>query len=58
MGEVSVSCPVCGQSLTAPNEDELAKTFKEHAHHDHGMEMSEEQAKMKVKGMATKSEGK
>lgn len=56
MGEASVGCPICGKSLTAPNEDELVKAFKEHAHRDHGMEMSEEQAKMKVKGMAAESE--
>jgi predicted small metal-binding protein len=28
--------------------DELAKMFKEHAKHDHGMDVSEEQAKEKV----------
>ena len=49
MAELSVACPICKQSLTAPNEDELAKVFKEHAKHEHGMEMSEEEAKEKVK---------
>ena len=53
MAELSVSCPACGQSLTAPNEDELVKVFKEHAKHQHSMELSEEEAKEKVKkGMA------
>lgn len=58
MGEHSVTCPACGQSLTAHGEDELVKTFKEHAHHHHGMDMSEEQAREKVKSSATKSKGK
>lgn len=57
MAKLSVTCPACGQDLKALNEDELVKTFKEHAHH-HGMEMSEEQVREKVKSMAAKSEGK
>lgn len=52
MGEASVGCPICGKSLTAPNEDELVKTFRDHAKHDHDMDMSEEMAREKVK-MAT-----
>lgn len=51
MAEVSVKCPQCGMDLKAPNEEELAKTFKGHAHEAHGMEMSEEEAKQKVKMM-------
>ncbi len=49
MAEPSVSCPICKQGLTAPNEDELVKIFKEHVKHEHGMEMSEEEAKEKMK---------
>jgi len=56
MAELSVACPACGQSLTALNEDELVKAFKEHAKHDHGMDLSEEQAREKVqKGIAAQS---
>ena len=51
MAELSVACPVCKQSLTAPNEDELAKMFKEHAKHQHSMELSEEEAREKVQAI-------
>lgn len=50
MAEVSIKCPNYGMDLRAPHEDELAKTFKGHPH-EHGMEMSEEGAKKKVKMM-------
>ena len=48
MGEVSVACPVCGQSLNALNQDDLVKAFKEHANHEHSMGLSDEQASEKV----------
>ena len=51
MAEVSVKCPTCGMDLKAPNEEELAKKFKGHAHEAHSMEMSEEEASKKVKMM-------
>jgi len=58
MAELSVTCPICGDSLTALNEEELAHAFKEHAHHHHDKEMSEEEAKKKVKSMMTQSQSK
>ncbi len=51
MAEVSIKCPSCGMDLRAAHGEELAKTFKEHTAHAHGMEMSEEEAKKKVKMM-------
>jgi len=51
MAEVSIKCPQCGMELKAPNDDELAKNFKAHTHEVHDMEMSEEEAKQKVKMM-------
>ena len=49
MAEVTVTCPVCGMDIHAPDEEELAKTYKEHAHEAHGMEISEEAVKQVVK---------
>ena len=51
MAEVGIKCPTCGMDLKAPNKDELGKVFKEHTAHVHDMEMSEEEAKSKVKMM-------
>ena len=59
MTKVSVKCPACGGNLTAMNKEDLAKAFKAHAHHEHDMDMSEEQARMKVeKSLAAGSDDK
>ena len=58
MTKVSIKCPACGGSLTAMNKEDLVKVFKEHAHHDHDMDMSEEKAREKVeKSLAAESDG-
>jgi predicted small metal-binding protein len=49
MGELTVTCPICGTEIHAPDEDGLATKYKEHAHEAHGMEMSEEDAKQAIK---------
>lgn len=49
MAKLGITCPKCGKSLTAESEGELAKMFRDHAKHDHDMDMSEEMAMEKVK---------
>jgi predicted small metal-binding protein len=51
MAEVSIKCPQCGMEIHGPDEEGLARNFKEHTHEVHSMEMSEEEAKKKVKMM-------
>ena len=49
MAELSVKCPTCGMPLKAPTEDELVKAWQEHSKTAHSMELSEEEARAKVK---------
>lgn len=48
MAEKSVVCPICNGALKAASEDELVKVLKEHAKHDHEMDMPEEKARHMV----------
>ncbi len=58
MTKVSVKCPACGGNLTAMNKEDLAKAFKAHAHHEHDMDMSEEQARVHpLKNVVTRALG-
>jgi len=50
MAELSITCPVCGNDLHADHEDDLAHNFRDHAA-EHGKEMTEDEAKKKVKMM-------
>ena len=44
MAKPSIKCEMCGAHMEADTEEELAKTFQEHAKHAHDMDMSEEMA--------------
>lgn len=52
MAEHSVICGVCGGTLIAASEHELVKTFRDHAKHQHDMDVPEEMARQKVKEAA------
>jgi hypothetical protein len=54
MAEVGIKCPMCGADLKGEHADDLGVKFKDHSHEVHDMEMSEEEAKQKVKMMLEK----
>ncbi len=41
MASLSVTCPPCGQVLTADTEDELVRIVQEHAGTEHGHTLSD-----------------
>jgi predicted small metal-binding protein len=45
----SVKCPMCGAHMHADSDDELVKGFKKHSKDVHDMELSDEEAKKKIK---------
>ena len=52
MAQHSTTCPVCNNELTAETEDALVKQFQQHAHEEHGKQMSEQEARDMVKKQA------
>jgi predicted small metal-binding protein len=55
MAAPGIMCPKCGKNLTAESEEELVKVFREHAKHDHDMDIPEEMAKEQVKAAVSGS---
>jgi predicted small metal-binding protein len=45
----SVKCPMCSAHMHADSDEELVQVFKKHSKDVHDMELSDEEAKKKVK---------
>ena len=54
MAEYALTCPPCGQRLSAASDAELIRTVQAHARAEHAMELSAEdvRAKMAAQGKA------
>lgn len=49
MAEPAVKCPVCAATLRGKSEAELVRILREHARHEHGIDLAEDKAKQMVK---------
>jgi predicted small metal-binding protein len=49
--EHSINCPMCGEHISAKTEAELIKKFQAHSVEVHGMEKSDDEVRMMMKGM-------
>ena len=45
MAEHIMTCPACGGTFAADDEDTLIQMVRDHAHDEHGMDLSEEKAR-------------
>ena len=49
MAEPAVKCPVCAATLKGKSEAELVRMLREHARHEHSLDLPEDKAKQLVK---------